>query len=111
MWSVTGSTNDERAAHIAALLPDGKVLVAGGYVEPPPDGSADQLRTAEVYDPGTGTWTATDDMNVGRSFSAEVVLPDGSVLVTGGVTHIICSEVGCAGSAITVVEIYVLEGY
>ena len=44
------------ADHTATLLPNGKVLVAGGY-----NGSA-VLSSAELYDPATGTWTATGSL-------------------------------------------------
>ena len=47
-------------AHTATLLPNGKVLVAGGD-----DGSA-SLASAELYDPASGTWTATGSLVTGR---------------------------------------------
>ncbi len=43
-----GSMATARGWHTATLLPDGRVLVAGGF-----DGSA-YLATAEMYDPTTG---------------------------------------------------------
>ena len=43
-WSSTGSMNSARYDHSATLLPDGKVLVAGGYA----NGSS-ILASAELY--------------------------------------------------------------
>ena len=43
-WALTGSMNTGREYHTATLLPNGKVLVAGGGVV-----------TAELYDPATET--------------------------------------------------------
>lgn len=64
----------------AALLPDGKVLLAGGgFEEPAP------LTFSEVYDPVRRSWTATAPLHVARMGAKAVVLLDGSVLVVGGV--------------------------
>src|SRR5205807_10055870 len=58
-WALTGSLNIPRYAHTATLLPNGKVLVAGGGGlsfgggSPSAYGSAN---SAELYDPATGTW-------------------------------------------------------
>jgi hypothetical protein len=49
-WSATGSLATARYIHTATLLPNGKVLVAGGV-----NGGA----SAELYDPVSGTWTMT----------------------------------------------------
>ena len=46
--------------HTATLLPNGKVLVAGGY------GNSGYLASAELYDPATGTWTATGSLATAR---------------------------------------------
>jgi len=53
-WTTTGSMSVARALHTATLLPNGKVLVAGGE-----DSNQTPLASAELYDPGTGTWTTT----------------------------------------------------
>src|SRR5689334_1794516 len=53
-WVPTGNLGTARAYHTATLLPNGKVLVAGGI-----DSSFTVLRSAELYDPATGIWTAT----------------------------------------------------
>ena len=60
-WSATGSLNTARYCHTATLLPNGKVLVAGGA-----DGSGSVLASAELYDPASGTWTATGSLNTAR---------------------------------------------
>lgn len=60
--------------HTASLLPDGRVLVAGGFED----------LGAEIYDPDTGTWTATAPMVAMRDGHTATVLADGNVLVVGG---------------------------
>ena len=52
-FTVTGSMIDKLTNHTATLLPDGRVLIAGGY-----NGSAD-VTSAELYDPATGTFRST----------------------------------------------------
>jgi hypothetical protein len=62
------------------LLPDGRVLVAGGYWT----GTPMVLSSAELFDPATGTWTNTGSMSVARTFHAATILPNGKPLVCGG---------------------------
>src|SRR5207247_1423709 len=50
----TGSLHDARYSHTATLLPNGKVLVAGGV-----GSTSGYLASAELYDPATGSWTAS----------------------------------------------------
>lgn len=90
-WSPTGSLNEGRWSHTATRLPDGRVLVAGGFADPHVAGSNAQPVTdsAEIYDPVTGTWTLTGDLNVRRALHTAVALPNGTVLVAGGRT---CDE-------------------
>ncbi len=71
----TGNLHTARSRHEAAILPDGKVLILGGYI-----GNA----TAELYDSATGLFTATGSMNVPRNRPTATLLPNGKVLVTGG---------------------------
>jgi hypothetical protein len=60
-----------------ALLSNGKVLVAGGFV------NSSVTNTAELYDPLTGTWTSTATMSVGHYSDTATFMPDGTVLVAG----------------------------
>jgi N-acetylneuraminic acid mutarotase len=75
----TGSLGTLRAQHTATLLPNGKVLVAGGI-----DSSFNPLASAELYDPATGTWTATGSLVTARYSHTATLLPNGKVLVSGG---------------------------
>jgi hypothetical protein len=56
-WTETREMNTPRYDHNAMLLPDGKVLVDGGYGSHPPNTSQRALSSKELYDPTTGTWT------------------------------------------------------
>src|SRR5207249_3116502 len=47
-WTATGSMGTGRSEHTATLLPNGKVLVAGGF------GFGGELSSAVLYDPGLG---------------------------------------------------------
>ena len=74
----TGSMTTVRWYASAALLPNGKVLIAGG------DSSTAALATAEIYDPATGKFTATGSMSQARSTATATLLANGTVLVAGG---------------------------
>ena len=80
-WTATGKMITPRLGHTAILLLDGRVLVVGGGAAV--EGANDHT-SAELYDPGTGTWTSTGSMVApGLDFSA-TLLADGKVLVAGG---------------------------
>lgn|GEM_PF-1238030 len=90
-WTLTGKMTIPRVGHMARLITTGPlygmVLAAGGsdtcfFCLPP-------VASAEIFDPGTGTWTTTRSMTMTRLWSPPppiAVLQDGSILVVGGVT-------------------------
>lgn len=77
-WTETGRLRTARAHSVAALLADGKVLVAGG------EDAYGATASAEIFDPATGTWSSAPAMPESRIGGAAVALPDGSVLIAGG---------------------------
>jgi hypothetical protein len=82
-----------RLGAVAAPLPDGDVLIAGGS-----DGS-NYLQSAELFNPVTDTFqglTASGDtqLQVPRQDAVAAPLPDGDVLITGG-----GDNSGCQASA------------
>jgi subtilisin-like proprotein convertase family protein len=79
-WTGAGSMTDAaRYAHTATLLPNGKVLVVGGY-----GNSGAALSSAELYDPVSGWEPPTGSMAAARYFHTATLLPNGKVLVVGG---------------------------
>jgi hypothetical protein len=76
--TATGNLTIARCSGTATLLPNGKVLFAGGQLR------AGQTATAELYDPLSGTFAATGSMSVARIGHTATLLPNGKVLITGG---------------------------
>lgn len=83
-FTQTGSMATARVAHTATLLKNGKVLITGGIQGVPPNTTV--LAEAELYDPGSGSFSATlQPMATPRQSHTATLLSDGStVLVTGG---------------------------
>lgn len=78
-WSSAASMAAARFEHVASLLPDGRLLVAGGF-----DPRVGGIQTAEIYDPATDSWSSAADMSTTRWNHGAIALDDGSVLVVGG---------------------------
>jgi hypothetical protein len=74
-WSSAGKMKLSHLYGTATLLPDCRVLLAGGY-------SANTQ--AEVYNPAKGTFKGVGSMNSERFFHTATVLADGRVLAAGG---------------------------
>jgi N-acetylneuraminic acid mutarotase len=90
-WSSTPSMSTVRQFHTATLLPNGKVLVAGGS-----DSNNTAISSAELYDPSTSTWSSTGSMTMARQSHTATLLPDGKVLVAGGYDPTILSTLSSA---------------
>ena len=79
-WNPTGSMKNGRLGETATLMPDGHVLVAGGW-----PGDRVLSVSAELYDPISGRWTETGRMHWPRAQGhSATLLSDGRVLVAGG---------------------------
>ena len=98
LWSAAGTMHLRRTNHTATRLLDGTVLVAGGW-----DDRGLAVRQSELYHPDMegGSWErlVESDLNDARGSHTATLLPDGRVLVTGGLGD------GSSNSA----EVYVPE--
>ena len=80
----TTSMSVARASHSSTLLPDGRVLIAGGFA-----GSGHEYApyaSTEIYNPATGRFAGGPSMSFGRSGHTATLLADGRILLAGGWT-------------------------
>jgi hypothetical protein len=82
-WTPAKPMLDARTGHRAVPLDAARVLVVGGGL-PTGDGASAALAYCEVYDVGTGIWTATGSLATPRQGHEATPLGQGRVLVTGG---------------------------
>lgn len=75
-----------RYDHSATLLPDGKVLIAGGDPDLA-DMWANATASTELYDPATRTFAPAGSMSMGRFGQSATLLPGGKVLIAGGAPY------------------------
>ena len=78
-----GNMTVARSGHTVTLLNNGQVLIAGGQ-NCNSVTSCTALNTAEIYDPVTGTFTPTGNLNAARFNAVAVALNQGLVLIAGG---------------------------
>lgn len=83
-FTPTGSMHAQRCDYFspgftATLLPNGKLLIAGGTS---PNGL---VPTTELFDPSTGTFSLTGNLNTPRFAHTATLLPNGQVLIAGGI--------------------------
>ena len=85
-WTPVASMNIQRHGHVATLLPNGKVLVVGGRASGSfPTFFYDAAESAEVYNPGSNTWTLTPVRSpLKRAGPNLVTLGDGYPYLVGG---------------------------
>jgi len=83
-FSATGTMAQVRSGHTATLLNNGKVLITGGYGTVNFNNTT--LSSVELYDPASGTFTATGSLSVARSGHTATLLANGKVLIAGGGT-------------------------
>ena len=83
-FAPTGALTIGRNYYTATLLQDGRVLIAGGLGTGENGSPAGPLRSAEIWSPATGKFTATGDMTAGRYQHTATLLGDGHVLMVGG---------------------------
>ncbi len=83
-FAPTGPLAEARAGSAAAVLADGRVLVAGGCT------LSGCTTRSEIYDPASGLFVPAAPLAVARGRAAVAVLSDGRVLVAGG-----CTTIGC----------------
>jgi hypothetical protein len=70
-----------RTEHTATLLPNGMVLVAGGF------GPTGPLASVEVYDPTTGQWTVGASLKIPRARHTATLVPPNTVVIAGGLSR------------------------
>jgi WD40 repeat protein len=80
----TGVMREQRAAHTATLLADGRILIAGGFKKGPDGVSQVYFSSAELYDPAKHTFTSTGSMEHRRCGHTATLLRNGLVLIAGG---------------------------
>jgi hypothetical protein len=98
-FSPTGSMTTGRDQAGATLLPDGRVLIAGGGNEGLQDGRVLFIRdddpssseytvsSAWLFDPATGKLSPAGSLATPRRFYSATTLLDGRVLIAGGYTQ------------------------
>jgi hypothetical protein len=88
-WSSTTSMHEARVNPAVVRLPDGLVLVAGGFDDDCPETfaggySCKPLTSAEIFDPTNDAWSMTAPMPRQPGATSATLLSDGTVLVLGG---------------------------
>ena len=79
LWTDTAPMNVGRNDHAASLLPDGRILVSGGF-----DCWTDFLWDYEIWDPVTATWAEQGSMAQFHGDHSSTLLAAGPVIVEGG---------------------------
>jgi hypothetical protein len=105
-FASTGSMAWRRVWHTLSLLPNGMALAAGGETDSCAGNFcsfAGSVASAELYDPSAGTFHATGNMAAPRETHTATLLPDGRVLIAGGVSY---GGIGIFGGSLATAELY-----
>jgi len=86
-WTYTTPMSIPRCLHTANKLPDGRILVTGGYSGNPNLGYKPTSK-CEIYDPNTNSWSEIAPMLSSRFRHTTTLLENGEVLVVGGTQEI-----------------------
>ncbi len=84
LWSSTPTQGPQAYFHTATLMPDGRVLVAGGVETLGGGATYSTYASTRIYNPDNGQWSATGSMHLGRASHSATLLTDGRLLVAGG---------------------------
>jgi len=83
--STTNPMTTDRYLQSSTMMPDGRVLIAGGLTFiMNPAYSENYHASAEIYDPRTGLFNATGPMTDSRYSHTGTLLPNGQALIVGG---------------------------
>ena len=82
-FTATNPMTSARSVHTATLLNNGQVLIAGGSGFFFGGGVSDSLSSAELFNPTTGSFTATADMTAFRESHTATLLGNGRLLLLG----------------------------
>ncbi|MEI6715084.1 MAG: autotransporter-associated beta strand repeat-containing protein, partial [Verrucomicrobiota bacterium] len=91
--SPAANMNVARELHTATLLPNGRVLIAGG------DAGGAAFASTELYEPQNNTFVTSGSLSVGRQYHTATLLNNGKVLVAGG-------HLGSPNASTAVCELY-----
>ncbi|MBA3464163.1 MAG: DUF1929 domain-containing protein [Deltaproteobacteria bacterium] len=88
-WALGAESKPVRSRASTVMMPDGRILVIGGFVEdtadPSPRNAYGQTNLVDVWDPRRDAWRRLTSIEVAREYHAmPVVLPDGRIFVAGG---------------------------
>ena len=83
---IVGDSGNGTYGHTATLLPNGKVLLAGGFVNSVWDysGISGSYNGATLYDSATGVFSGTGNLTTYRGDHSATLLANGKVLIAGG---------------------------